>query len=109
MRRSIFSLALLTTLAAPLAGQSARWGDELPRQGISLDKLMPASSRQLEPVDWPAPPLVAPPREVRAIYLNAWAFGSKKFCELVRLADTTEVNAFVIDVKDDTGYLTYPS
>lgn len=109
MQRTIFCFALLTTLAAPLAGQSARWGDELPRQGISIDKLMPAGARQLEPVDWPAPPLVAPPREVRAIYLNAWAFGSKKFYELVRLADSTEINAFVIDVKDDTGYLTYPS
>lgn len=64
---------------------------------------------QLEPVDWPAPPLVPPPQAVRAIYLNAWAFGSRRFYDLVRLADTTEINAFVIDVKDDTGYMTYPS
>jgi hypothetical protein len=46
---------------------------------------------------------------VRGIYLNAWVFGSRRFEELVRLADTTEINAFVIDVKDDTGHLTYPS
>jgi hypothetical protein len=50
-----------------------------------------------------------PPRQVRAIYLNAWAFGGQRFYDLVRLADTTEINAFVIDVKDDTGYLTYRS
>ena len=52
-----------------------------------------------------------PPAEpVRAIYVNAWAFGStKRLGELVRLAEGTEVNAFVIDVKDDTGYLTYRS
>jgi hypothetical protein len=108
MRRPLWSLILLTTLAAPLAGQTARWGDELPHQGAGPDKLMPAL-RQLEPMDWPAPPLVPPPQEVRAIYLNAWAFGSRRFYDLVRLADTTEINAFVIDVKDDTGYLTYPS
>ena len=70
---------------------------------------MLGAPRQLEPVDWPAPPLVPPPQSVRAIYLNAWAFGSRRFYDLVRLADTTEINAFVIDVKDDTGYLTYPS
>jgi hypothetical protein len=46
---------------------------------------------------------------VRSIYVNAWAFGGKRFHELVRLADRSEVNAFVVDVKDDTGYLTYRS
>ena len=46
---------------------------------------------------------------VRAIYVNAWAFGTKKFYQLVHLAETTEVNAMVIDVKDDTGYLTFRS
>lgn len=45
----------------------------------------------------------------RALYVNAWAFGSSRFEGLVRLADSTEINALVIDVKDDTGYLTYRS
>src|SRR5438309_6685791 len=39
----------------------------------------------------------------------AWACGSPKLWQLVRLADETEINAFVIDVKDDTGCLLYPS
>ena len=51
----------------------------------------------------------APEPPVRGIYLNAWAFGTRKFHQLVALADSTEVNAFVIDVKDDTGFLTYRS
>jgi len=46
---------------------------------------------------------------VRALYVNAWAFGSARLWDLVRLADQTEINAFVIDVKDDTGCLLYPS
>jgi hypothetical protein len=41
--------------------------------------------------------------------VNAWAFGSPKLWQLVRLADETEINAFVVDVKDDTGCLLYPS
>jgi len=108
-RVPLYSLLLLTSLVAPLAAQTAQWGDELPRQGTALDRMMLGAPRQLEPVDWPAPPLLPPPKSIRAIYLNAWAFGSKHFYDLVRLADTTEINAFVIDVKDDTGYLTYPS
>jgi hypothetical protein len=43
------------------------------------------------------------------LYVNAWAFGSPKLWHLVRLADSTEVNAFVVDVKDDTGCLLYDS
>src|SRR6266496_4991168 len=46
---------------------------------------------------------------IKGLYVNAWAFGSSKLWQLVRLADETEVNAFVIDVKDDTGCLLYPS
>ena len=57
----------------------------------------------------PPPPLGEPPAIVRALYGNAWVFGSSRFYDLVRLADTTEINALVLDVKDDTGYLTYRS
>ena len=67
------------------------------------------SRRCVDSVRWPAPPLLDPPAQVRAIYVNAWAFGGQRFYDLVRLADRTEINAFVIDVKDDTGYLTYRS
>src|SRR3989442_1239873 len=53
--------------------------------------------------------LVPQTSAVKALYVNAWAFGSRKLWQLVRLADETEINAFVIDVKDDTGCLLYPS
>lgn len=46
---------------------------------------------------------------IKALYVNAWAFGSPKLAQLVRLADSTEINAFVVDIKDDTGCLLYPS
>ncbi len=68
--------------------------------------MAPASAR---PVELPAPPIGPPPSSVRGIYLNPWVFGSKRFYDLIRLADETEVNAFVIDVKDASGYVTYRS
>lgn len=71
-----------------------------------LTELLP---RGAEGIDLPPPPPGQPPAVVRGIYLNKWVFGRAKFQDLIRLADTTEVNAFVIDVKDATGELTYPS
>ncbi|HEX9283585.1 MAG TPA: putative glycoside hydrolase [Gemmatimonadales bacterium] len=53
--------------------------------------------------------LLPPTATIKGLYVNAWAFGSQKLWQLVRLADETEINAFVIDVKDDTGCLLYPS
>jgi len=49
------------------------------------------------------------PEPVRALYVNAWAFASSRLWRLIQLADSTEINAFVVDVKDDTGCLLYPS
>src|SRR5438034_4443304 len=53
--------------------------------------------------------LLPPTANIKALYVNACAFGSPKLWQLVRLADETELNAFVVDVKDDTGCLLYPS
>ncbi|MBA3258415.1 MAG: hypothetical protein H0T68_02980 [Gemmatimonadales bacterium] len=101
-------LAVSLHIASLCAQQSPGWGDELPPAPA-----LPESLLSLPPIDiaavQPAPPLNQPPAAVRAIYVNAWAFGGKRFHELVRLSDRSEVNAFVVDVKDDTGYLTYRS
>jgi hypothetical protein len=71
-----------------------------------LAELLP---RGPEGIALPPPPPGQPPAVVRGIYLNRWVFGRQKFFDLVSLADTTEINAFVIDVKDATGELTYQS
>ena len=57
----------------------------------------------------PAPPPGEAPAVVRGLYMNAWVFGSARFYDLLALADTTEINAFVIDVKDVRGLITYRS
>lgn len=51
---------------------------------------------------------VAKPDSVRALYVNAWASGShSRMTELLRVADATEVNAFIIDVKESDTFLSY--
>jgi hypothetical protein len=46
---------------------------------------------------------------VRGLYVNRWAAIGRTVWRLVDVARTTEVNALVIDVKDDRGYLLYRS
>jgi hypothetical protein len=109
--RRVFACGVLAVFlhnASLSAQQSPGWGDELPPAPAFPDSLLAIPSIEL-PITQPAPPLTRPPSPVRAVYLNAWAFGGRRFYDLVRLADRTEINAFVVDVKDDTGYLTYRS
>ena len=48
------------------------------------------------------------PRKVRGIYVNAWAGGSQNRMDaLLDLARRTEVNSFVIDIKDASGYVSH--
>ena len=48
------------------------------------------------------------PDAVKGIYLNAWAAGSAARSQaLIDLATRTEINAFVIDLKDASGYVSY--
>jgi hypothetical protein len=48
------------------------------------------------------------PEHIRGIYLNAWASGSnRRVTELLALAERTEVNTFVIDIKDASGYVSH--
>jgi hypothetical protein len=101
-------LAVFLHIASLSAQQARGWGDELPPAPPIPDSLLAIPHIDL-PIVAPAPPLTRPPSPVRAIYLNAWVFGGRRFYDLVRLADRTEINAFVVDVKDDTGYLTYRS
>lgn len=111
MRVSALSLLLIAggIPGSAAIAQEGRWHREQPESyGIDfLAPLPPLPDHLYSP--WPSPPLVRQPDRVRALYVNAWAFGGSRFRDLIQLADETEVNALVIDLKDDTGYLTYAS
>ena len=54
------------------------------------------------------PPVFTKPDHVRGLYLNAWAAGStRRMDALLALARATEVNTFVIDIKDASGYVSH--
>jgi hypothetical protein len=54
------------------------------------------------------PPVFERPTHMRGLYLNAWTAGSsRRVAQLIELARTTEVNTFVIDIKDASGYVSH--
>jgi hypothetical protein len=52
---------------------------------------------------------VPTPDTLRGLYVNRWAALGSKLNRLIDVAKTTEVNALVIDVKDDRGFVLYKS
>ena len=46
--------------------------------------------------------------KVKGIYLTIYSAGGKKLNSLIEMTKNTEINTFVIDVKDDNGYLLFP-
>jgi hypothetical protein len=57
----------------------------------------------------PRAPLVPTPDTVRGLYVNRWATIGHRVWELVGVAERTEINSLVIDVKDDRGFVLYRS
>jgi hypothetical protein len=57
----------------------------------------------------PLPPLVPTPDPVRGLYVNRWAAIGTRLNDLIAIAARTEINALVIDVKDDRGLVLYRS
>ncbi len=52
---------------------------------------------------------VPTPDTLRGLYINRWASLGQKMNQMIEVAKTTEVNAFVMDVKDDRGFVLYKS
>jgi len=76
--------------------------DPLSRDGAG--DFGPAPTGGLTPADFPRPDTI------RGIYLNAWSAGSVRRREaLVDLARRTELNTFVVDIKDASGFVSHDS
>ncbi|MGL4936042.1 MAG: putative glycoside hydrolase [Cetobacterium sp.] len=76
----------------------------------SLNETLPANWENIDfKTSYPINNFENNPRvDVKGIYLNIYTIGStKKMERLIDLAKTTEINAFVIDVKDDNGVLSF--
>ncbi|MBP1933761.1 putative glycoside hydrolase [Ammoniphilus resinae] len=70
------------------------------------EKVVPIVSTPAESI-LPERPHFDYPEAVRGIYVTAHSAGGERFARLVELIDSTDLNAMVIDIKDDYGHLTF--
>lgn len=85
----------LAVVMAACSGDARSAGNEAPDSLAATDSAQPAA-----PSTSPSPS----PSVIRGIYLNAYAAGStKRLGTLLAMADSTEINTFVVDVKDEKG------
>ena len=102
MRILIATLAILATAAC-----------EQQKAQVAIEPSVASSAagakvRARDPL--PAPVVHVPtPDTLRGLYVNRWAALGSKLRMLIDVARKTEVNALVIDVKDDRGFVLYPS
>jgi hypothetical protein len=80
--------------------------DVLRRALVAVALAAPAAAQS---PDTTRVPLVPRPAVVRGLYVNRWAAAGQKMWQLIDVAKRTEVNALVVDVKDDRGYVLYRS
>ena len=105
-------IAALTFAAASAAGaQAPKPASAPPAAPAPQPPFCAAPARIASPDSLPElrPPLVPQPKVVRGLYVNRWAALGDRGWQLISLASRTEVNALVIDVKDDRGFVLYRS
>lgn len=116
-RHRPLSVALVCAMAAACTGSDAQSRPEsgptpadthaIPVESAAVTRrdtvVVPDSIRR------PPVALVPTPDTVRGLYVNRWAAIGERMWDLIDVAKRTEVNALVIDVKDDRGFLLYHS
>ena len=86
-------LSVLTTGCDRSGGANA----ESPKTDTTAAKTPDAAAAPVAPVN-------DAPAQIRGIYINAYGAGSKaRMAKLIAIADSTEINTFVIDWKDEKG------
>ena len=117
VRAAVAALLAAGVVAAAACGGSAAADDASSPAGAGEPGAAPgASAAERRAADsvaaWRAKfgNRVPRPDSVRALYVNAWAAGSRsRMADLIEIADETEINAFIVDIKESDTYLTYDS
>lgn len=78
---------------------------EAPPEEISTEEVV-STEENTEEIESETP--AAPTEPIRGIYVSAWVAGTKsRMDEMIAGIDATELNAIVIDVKDDEGRIVW--
>ena len=108
MRQLFTALVILASSVACVSSETARVEQPATEGGAGLADSAAKRAASSESSARPLP-LVPRPEVVRGLYVNRWAALGDRMWQLIDVAKRTEVNALVIDVKDDRGFLLYRS
>jgi hypothetical protein len=94
------SLALLAACGGQAEGEA---GDQAAARAADTTAVADSAAQAAAQPAAPSPREGAP-TQIRGLYLNAYAAGSRtRLPKLIAMADSTEINAFVVDVKTERG------
>jgi len=113
-RLPIFSIALVVCYLAVAAlffvyGFGEGRGSEQPPEEVAASTPVPAQAPLPTPEPEPEPVPLPPPVQVKGIWVGAWFIVEEGLLDsYIEIAETTELNAFVFDIKEEHGYVTIP-
>lgn len=84
--------------------------DTIAPSSVTYSRTNPPDDTEQKLPEKPAVAHIPTPAAVKAVYMSQCAAGTPSFREtLTQLIDTTELNAIVIDIRDYTGKIAFPS
>ena len=79
-----------------------------PTELIHTDILLPPT-QEFEPTAAEPIHRFQTPSRIYGVYSTSWVAGSKRVDSIIDFIKQTKINTLVIDVKDDTGIISFPS
>lgn len=77
-------------------------------ESVQAEDVFVSEKVLLPPIENESVTHVKTPESVKAIYMTSWVAGTSSMRErLIEIIDETEINAVVIDIKDDTGKISF--
>lgn len=109
MRSFVVALLVLSLVGFwVVKGNGSSFGTENYTKDTATTTVVTATTTQVEATTTPPVVHIKTPEHVKAVYMSSWVAGTPSVRErLIKLIDTTELNAVVIDVKDNTGTLSW--
>ena len=104
---------VLSFTLVPRAFSEQYLGDKVVMKGAETTNVHPDENEKLETKKKEEPKEFIPthietPESVRALYMTSWVAGTPSIrTGILKLIDDTEINSIVIDIKDDTGRISF--
>ncbi len=126
LSRASLAAAALTLFSAMLAACTGGGAPSAPSNALPSSPVQSSSETPVPEPSFPSnslPPSTPAPSarntplkpeddnfRAKALYLSGWTVGSEeKVLHYIQLANSTEINSYVIDIKDESGLVAYES